>query len=91
MILDDEREEIPQHFLGDIEVGDDAVLHRPHGDDAVGRPAEHSLGLETDTFDLLRLPVDGDYGRLIEDDALAFDIDEGVRCAEVDTDCIRGE
>jgi len=91
VILDDEREEVAKHLLGNVEVGDDAVLHRSHRDDAVGRPAQHPLRLETNTLDLLRLPVDRDDRRLVEDDALAFDVDKRIRCAEVDTDCIRGK
>ena len=91
MILDDELEEVAQHLLGHVEVGDHAVLHRPHGDDAVGRAAEHALGLEADALDLLGLAVDRDDRGLVEDDALALHVDEGVGGAEVDTDRVRGK
>ena len=36
-------DEVGQHLLGDVEVGDDAVLHRLDGDDVAGRAAEHLL------------------------------------------------
>ena len=45
-------EEVAQHLLGDVEVGDDAVLERTHRDDAVGSAAQHPLGLEPDALDL---------------------------------------
>src|SRR5204862_417309 len=41
-------DELLEHLLGDGEVGDDAVLHRPDGDDVAGSFPEH----------LLRLPAD---------------------------------
>jgi hypothetical protein len=37
VLVDDEREEVAQHLLGHVEVGDHAVLHRAHGEDALGR------------------------------------------------------
>src|SRR6185436_15855602 len=91
VVLDDEREEVPQHLLGDVEVGDHAVFHGTDGDYALGCSAEHALGLQPDAFDLLALTVDRDYRRLIEDNPFALHVDQGVRGAEVDTDCVGGE
>ena len=34
-------DEVPQHLLGHVEVGDDAVLERPDCADVPGRPPEH--------------------------------------------------
>ena len=84
-------EEVAQHLLGHVEVGDDAVLHRPNGDDAFRRAAEHALRLEADALDLLGLAIDRDDRRLVQDDALALHVDQRVRGAEVDTDRVRGE
>ena len=91
MILDDEREKITEHFLGHIEVGDDAILHGADGDHPIGRPAEHALRFQADALDLLRLTVNGDHGGFIEHDTLAFDVDESICRAEVNTDRIRGK
>ena len=91
VVLDDELEEVAQHLLGHVEVGDHAVLHRAHRDDAVGRAAEHALRLEAHALDLLRLAVDRDDGRLVQDDALALHVDERVRRAEIDGDGVRRE
>ena len=52
VLVDDRLEEVAEHLLGDVEVGDDAVLERTHREDAVGRAAEHPLGLEPDALDL---------------------------------------
>src|SRR5271166_7037455 len=38
-------DEVVQHLLGDLEVGNDAVLHRLDGDDVARRTAKHLLGL----------------------------------------------
>jgi hypothetical protein len=72
-------------------IRDDAVLERTHREDPLGGPAEHPLGLEADALDLAGALLDGDDRRLIEHDALAFDVDEGIRRAQVHRDLVRGE
>ena len=85
----DLRDEVPQHRLGDLEVGDDAVLERADGDD-VGRGApEHALGLVADGEDHVGASLDGDDAGLAQDDAVVLDVDEGVGGAEVDPDIVR--
>ena len=79
-------DELLDHLLGHVEVGDDAVAQR--ADDfhvAVGL-AEHGLGFGADSVDDLAAAfVDvGDHRRLIENDAAAFDVDQRVRGAEID-------
>jgi hypothetical protein len=37
-------DEVVQHALRDVEVGDDAVFERANGDDVTGRAAHHLLG-----------------------------------------------
>ena len=67
-------DEVAQHRLGDLEVGDHAVLHRADGDDVAGRAAEHLLGLLADREHLVGAAAvldHGDHGRLGQDDALA--------------------
>jgi len=41
-------DEVPEHRLGDLEVGDDAVLEGADGGDVAGSAAKHALGLVTD-------------------------------------------
>ena len=77
-------DEVAQHLLGGVEVGDDAVLERPDGGDAVRRPPDHALGLVADSEDLAVLLVHGHDGRLVDLDAAAAHVDEGVGGAEVD-------
>ena len=79
-----DADEVLEHPLGDLEVGDDAVLQRPHGDDVRGRAADHPLRLGADRQDLLGLAVDGDDRGLVDDDAPALDHHERVGGAEVD-------
>src|SRR5690606_32879219 len=91
VILDDERQEVAQHLLGDVEVGDHAVLHRTHRDDCLGCSPEHALGLEADALDLLRFAIDRHHRGLVEHDSLALYIDEGVRGTEIYGDLIGGK
>ena len=77
-------DEVAEHLLGDVEVGDDPVLQRPDGGDRSGRASEHALGLDPDGVDLTRALVDRDDARLGEDDASAADVDERVGSPEID-------
>ena len=77
-------DEVAEHLLADLEVGDDAVLQGPDGLDVVGRAAHHPLGLEADGDGLAVVDVDRHDRRLVEDDALATDVDQRVGGAEVD-------
>ena len=54
-------DEVPQHRLRDVEVGDDAILHRTDGLDVAGRAAEHALRLFADRQNLAGGSADGDH------------------------------
>ena len=77
-------DEVAQHLLGDVEVGDDAVLQRPDGRDRARRATEHPLGLDADGVDLAAARVDRDDRGLGQHDAAPTHVDEGVRRAQVD-------
>ena len=77
-------DEVPEHLLGDVEVGDDAVLQRPDRRDRPGRPAEHALRLDSDRVHFSGALVDRDHRRLGEHDSAPADVDERVGGAEVD-------
>src|SRR2546421_6487737 len=89
MTVDDRLEKEAQHFLGDVEIGDDAVLERPHGEDAVRCATEHPLRLETDAFDFAGCFFDGDDGGLVQNDPFTADVDERIRGAKIYGDFIR--
>src|SRR5205085_4381282 len=76
-------DEVLEHLLGHLEVGDDAVLHRADGDDVAGGAAQHLLRLLADGLGRVGDLVDGDDGRLRDDDAAPLGVDERVRGAEV--------
>ena len=77
-------DEVAEHLLGDVEVGDHAVLQRADRGDRPGRAAEHALRLDADRVHLAGALVDRDDGRLGEHDAAAAHVDERVGRAEVD-------
>src|SRR5919109_3151494 len=76
-------DEVAQHLLGDVEVGDDAVLQRPDGLDRPGRAAEHALGLDADGVHLAGARVDRHDRWLGQHDAAPADVHERVGGAEV--------
>ena len=77
-------DEVGQHLFGDVEVGDDAILHRLDRDDVAGRAAQHLLRFATDGFDAAVDLVDRHDRRLVDDDAAAFRIDAGIGRPEID-------
>ena len=77
-------DEVAQHLLGDVEVGDHAVLQRADRGDRARRAAEHALRLDADRVDVARALVDRDDRRLGEHDPTAAHVDERVGGAEVD-------
>ena len=77
-------DEVAQHLLGDVEVGDDAVLQRADRGDRPRRAAEHPLRLDADRVHLAGALVDRDDRGLGEDDAAPAHVDERVGGAEVD-------
>src|SRR3954468_365036 len=83
-VLMDLLDEVAKHLLGDLEVGDDAVLQRPDGLDRPGSPAQHPLGLDPHGVDLAAPRIDRHDRRLGEHDAPPTDVDERVRGPQVD-------
>ena len=75
--------EVAEHLLRDVEVGDHAVLQRADRLDRAGRSSEHALRLDADGVHFAGALVDRDDGRFGEDDAAAAHVDERVRRAEV--------
>ena len=76
--------EIIQHALGDLEVGNYAVLHGLDRHNISGRAAQHLFGLFAHRFHLARVLIDGHDGRFVDHDTLAFREHEGIRCAQID-------
>ena len=83
-VLVNALDEVTQHLLGDVEVGDHTILQRPDGADRPGRAAEHPLGVDADRVDLAAARVDRDHRGLREHDASPTYVDERVRGPEVD-------
>ena len=77
-------DEVPEHLLRHLEVGDHAVLERADGLDVAGRAAQHALGLDADGVHLARALVDRDDRRLGQHDAATAHVDQRVGRAEVD-------
>src|SRR5208282_2316300 len=71
-------DEIVEHALGDLEVGDDAVLHGPDRDYISGSPPEHLFSFFADGFHFAGGLTDGDYGRLVYDNSLTLGVYQGV-------------
>ena len=80
--------EVAEHRLGDVEVGDHPVFERADGADRSGRFAQHLLGHQTNRIavaqNLVRPAPDSHHGRFVEDDPFTLDADKRVAGAQVD-------
>lgn len=83
--LVDLQNEVAEHPLGDLEVGDDTVLQRSHGNDVARGPPDHLLRLGADREDATGVGVDRDDGRLVEYDPATPDVHQRVGGPEVDS------
>ena len=82
--------EMLEHLLGDLEVGDNAVLQGADSGDVAGGAAEHALGLGTYRFDSLDAIVETDrhHRGLIQYNSLVAHVDKSVRCAQIDGEIV---
>jgi hypothetical protein len=69
-------DEVAQHLLADLEIGDDAVLQGTYGLDVGGGTSDHALGLEPHRERSAVAHVDGHHGRLVQHDPVAAHIDQ---------------
>ncbi len=84
-------DEVIQHLLGRVVVGDDAVAERPDHLDGPGAAAEHGLGLCADREHGAVARVHRDDRRLVQHDPLPRHVDERIGGAEVDRHVARKE
>src|SRR3954451_20468705 len=77
-------DEVAEHLLRDVEVGDHAVLERADRRDRAGCATQHALCLDPDGVHLGRAAVDRDHRGLGQHDAAPTQVYERVRGAEVD-------
>ena len=80
-------DEMLDHLLRDLEVGDHAVAHRADGLDIAGGSPQHHLGVIADGANGLLAAAGGDgsnHAGFIEHDAAPFDIDQRIRRPKID-------
>jgi hypothetical protein len=82
-VLVNALDEVPQHLLCDVEIGDDAVLEGTNRLDGARGPAQHALRAHAHRVDLARARVHGHHGGLGEHDPATPDVDQRVRGTEV--------
>jgi hypothetical protein len=77
-------DEVAEHLLGLIVIGDDAVFEGAYSDDIAGRAAQHPFRFLAYGQNLLIVSIDRDDARLPQQDAFAANVNERIRRAEVD-------
>ena len=79
-------DEIFDHLLGDVDIGDDAIAQRPDAFDVARRLAHHHLGFVANGLYRARAAngLDGDDRRLVQHDTAAADIDQRVGRPQID-------
>ena len=85
--------ELLEHLLGNREVRDYPVLHRPDRSDVARRTPQHLLCFETDFLDRFLAArttflLDGDNRRLVENDTLTSNIDQRIRRTQIDSNIV---
>jgi hypothetical protein len=84
-------DEVAEHLLGRLEIGDHPITHGPDRGDAARRAPEHLLRLAANRFDLVADVVDGHDGGFIQDDAGTARKDAGIGRTEIDRQVIGEE
>ena len=78
--------ELLQHPLRHVIVGDDALTQGTNGHDVAGGTAQHGLGLGAHLQQAAGILVDGHHRRLVQHDALTLDIYQNGSGTQIDTD-----
>ncbi len=84
-------DEVRQHLLSDLEIGNDTVLHRTDRQDLARSASQHLLGVAPDGLDAAGLAVHGHDGGFGDDDSLPAGEDESVGRPEVDREIVGQE
>ncbi len=80
------RNEMAQHRFRHFKIRDYAIFQRANRNNIGRRAAEHAFGFIADSQHARGPRLHRDHGRLTQDNALIFDVDERIGRAEVDTD-----
>jgi len=79
-------DELPEHPLGHVIVGDDAVPQRTDGDDVAGSTAQHLLSLGAYLEQFAAVFINGNHRGFLQDDPLILDIDQDAGSTQVNAD-----
>ena len=86
-------DKVLQHFLGDVEIGDNTIFHWPDGTNVTRRSAQHALSFGTYRSNTFRASstflANSNNGGFIQHDALIFYVDQCIGCSEVDGQIVR--
>ncbi len=82
-------DEMTNHRLSHVKVGNDPVAQGANRGDARRRAADHSLGIVAHSQHLAGLVIDSHYRGLIQDNAASIDTHQSVGSAQVYTNIIR--
>ena len=84
--MNDLFEKLLEHFLRHFIIRDHAVAQRANRHDVSRRSAQHIAGGGADLQNLAGVLVNGDDGRLAQDDAASLFIDQNIGGSKVDSD-----
>ena len=80
---------MPQHRFGNLEVRNNTIAQRADRYNIARCSAQHTLGVITDSDDLITTSFNRYDRRLSEHDAMVFNINECVGGSKVDTNIAR--
>ena len=76
--------EVIQHLLGDVEISDHPIPHRPDSHDVSRRTSDHLLRFASYGLDATSHLVDGDDRRFVDDNPFATGVHAGIGRAKID-------
>jgi hypothetical protein len=81
-------DKVLEHLLRYFKIGDDAVSHRPDGNDVSRRAPKHLLRVLPDRLDIICHLINSDYGGFAQHDATPFGVDKRVGGTEIDGEIV---
>ena len=82
-------DELAQHPLGNLKIGNHPVFHRTDRTDVTVSPAQHFLGLLADGDNSLGISVKRHDGGFVQNYPLPLHMNEGIGCAKIDGEVCR--
>src|SRR2546426_9007951 len=80
--------EVAEHRLSDLEIGDHAILHRSYGHDIARRATQHAFRFFSDREHIGRSGLNGHHRWFTQHDSLVSYVNQRISCSQIDPNVI---